>query len=281
MALRPPARTVTATACTLLAAGGLAACHDTTNPRQAGGTPAASRSSGPARHRRPKGGAKPKPPRTATPTPAADATAPASRTLPPPSPLPPVISQVPVHRKIVFITVDDGWEKDPSFVRLVRERRIPLTLFLTNSAIKDDYGYFTGLRRAGALIEDHTMTHPYLPKLSYERQKQEICGPAGIYAERYGSRPTLFRAPYGATGRDTLRAAKDCGMRAVLFWREVVTGGRIAYQVPGRLHPGDILLVHFKPNMTADFERMLHTIHAQGFTPAPIKKYLPASYFRR
>jgi peptidoglycan/xylan/chitin deacetylase (PgdA/CDA1 family) len=276
MALRPPARTVTATACTLLAAGGLAACHDARSPQQAGRTPTASRSSGPARHRRPKGGAKP-----TKPTPAANATVPASRTLPPPAPLPPVISQIPVHGKIVFITVDDGWEKDPSFVRLVRERRIPLTLFLTNSAIKADYGYFRGLKRAGALIEDHTMTHPYMPKLSYARQRHEICAPADIYAKQYGSRPTLFRAPYGATGRDTLRAAQDCGMKAVLFWREVVTGGKIAYQVPGHLHPGDILLVHFKPNMTADFERLLHTIHEQGFEPAAIKKYLPASYFRR
>jgi peptidoglycan/xylan/chitin deacetylase (PgdA/CDA1 family) len=192
-----------------------------------------------------------------------------------------VISRIPVRSKVVFITIDDGWEKDPAFVRLIGERRIPLTLFLTNAAIKDDYGYFRDLRRTGALIEDHTMTHPYLPKLSYARQKQEICAPADIYARQYRTRPTLFRAPYGATGRDTLRAARECGMKVVFFWREVVTNGRIAYQVPGGLHPGDILLVHFKPHMTTDFERMLHTIGEQGFTPAPITKYLPARYFRQ
>jgi peptidoglycan/xylan/chitin deacetylase (PgdA/CDA1 family) len=186
-----------------------------------------------------------------------------------------------VHRKIVFITVDDGWEKDPAFVRLVRDRHIPLTLFLTDEAIRSDYGYFRELRRAGALIGDHTMTHPYLPKLSFDRQEQEICGSAAIDAREYGTRPTLFRAPYGATNRDSLAAARDCGMKAVFFWREVVTHGRIAYQVPGRLHPGDILLVHFDPNMTADFERLLRTIHAQGFTPAPLRRHLPARYFRR
>lgn len=281
MAPKPPARTatITATAFTLLASGGLTACHGTTAPRATGRTPAASRSSGHTRHRRPKGTR----PTAAgkTPRPARDSTVPASLTLPPAGPLPPVISHLPVHRRIVFITVDDGWEKDPSFVRLVRERHVPLTLFLTNDAIKDDYGYFRGLRSAGALIEDHTLTHPYLPKLSYARQRREICGPLGIYTREYGKRPTLFRAPYGATDQDTLRAARDCGMKAVLFWREVVTDGRIAYQVPGRLHPGDILLVHFKPNMTADFVRMLRTIHRQGFIPAPLRKHLPASYLHR
>jgi peptidoglycan/xylan/chitin deacetylase (PgdA/CDA1 family) len=279
MALRPPARTVTATATALLAASGLTACHDTTAPRAAGRTPAASPSGGHTRHRRPKnpGHARPR----STPTPAPDATVPASITVAPPGPLPPVISHLPVHGRIVFITIDDGWEKDPSFVALVRRRHVPLTLFLTNAAIEGDYGYFRALQQAGAVIEDHTMTHPYLPKLSYERQRQEICGPAGIYAREYGRRPTLFRAPYGATDTDTLRAARDCGMKAVFFWREVVTGGRIAYQVPGRLHPGDILLVHFNPNMTADFGRLLRTIHAQGFTPAALKEHLPASYYRR
>jgi peptidoglycan/xylan/chitin deacetylase (PgdA/CDA1 family) len=278
MALRPPARSATAAACTLIAAGGLTACHDSTAPRAAGRTPAPSRSAGHTpRHRRPSGkttGKTTRPAREKSP-------APATRTLAPAGPLPPVMSRIPVRRKLVFITIDDGWEKDPAFVQLIRRRRIPVTLFLTNAAIRDDYGYFRGLQRTGALIEDHTMTHPSMPKLSYARQREEICTPADIYARQYGSRPTLFRAPYGSTGPDTLRAAQDCGMKAVFFWREVVTGGRIAYQVPGGLYPGDILLVHFKPNMTADFERMLHSIEKQGFRPAPIKKYLPARYFRQ
>jgi peptidoglycan/xylan/chitin deacetylase (PgdA/CDA1 family) len=276
MALRPPARTATAAACTLIAAGGLTACHDATGPRAAGSTPAPSRSAGPTpRHRRASAKTTPRP--TARPT---REPATATRTLAPAGPLPPVISRIPVRRKLVFITIDDGWEKDPSFVRLIRRRHVPVTLFLTNAAIRDDYGYFRALQRAGALIEDHTMTHPSMPKLSYARQREEICTPADIYARQYGARPTLFRAPYGSTGPDTLRAAQDCGMKAVFFWREVVTGGRIAYQVPGGLHPGDIMLVHFKPNMTADFERMLGAIEKQGFHPAPIRRYLPARYFR-
>jgi peptidoglycan/xylan/chitin deacetylase (PgdA/CDA1 family) len=277
-----PARTATAAACALLTAGGLAACHDhpAAHQRAAGGasTPSQSSSSLTVRPRRPSPTATKSPSATPSPSPSHSRSPRRSRER---ESLPPVISHIPVQGKLVFITIDDGWEKDPSFVRLVGERRVPLTLFLTNRAIDGDYGYFRGLQREGALIEDHTMTHPYMPKLPYARQKEEICAPAAIYARQYGTRPTLFRAPYGATGRDTLRAARACGMKAVFFWREVVTGGRIAYQVPGRLHPGDILLVHFDPNMTANFEKLLRTIHQQGFRPAAIKKYLPAGYFRQ
>ncbi len=270
MALRPPARTVTAAACTLIAAGGLSACHHRAAPPRAAGRPSASSTPGRKRHR-PAGHPAPTKAARTTPPPAAHHTS--------EPPLPPVISHIPVKDKLVFITVDDGWEKDPSFVKLVRERRIPLTLFLTNDAIKKDYGYFRGLQGAGALIEDHTMTHAYLPKLSFARQKHEICDPADIYAREYGKRPTLFRAPYGATRRTTLRAARDCGMKAVFFWREVVTNGKIDYQLPGKLHRGDILLVHFNPHMTRDFKKLLSTVKKQGFTPAAVRAHLPAADF--
>jgi peptidoglycan/xylan/chitin deacetylase (PgdA/CDA1 family) len=276
-----PARTATAAACALLATGGLAACHDHSAAHQhaaaGASTPTTTQSSTP--RPRPPSPTVTKPAGT-TPSPSPSHSRPRRRAHERES-LPPVISHIPVHGKLVFITIDDGWEKDPDFVKLIQKRRIPVTLFLENLAIRKNYGYFRELQQAGALIEDHTMTHPYMPGLSYARQKKQICQAAEIYTREFGSRPTLFRAPYGATRRDTLRAARDCGMRAVFFWREVVSNGRIAYQVPGRLHPGDILLVHFNPNMTADFEHMLHTIEKQGFTPAAFKDHLPASYFQQ
>lgn len=193
--------------------------------------------------------------------------------------MPPIISSIPTKDKVVFITIDDGWEKDADFVQLISRQRIPITTFLMNDAIKNNYGYYRQLQQAGALIEDHTMTHPYLPGLSYDRQKQQICHAADVLAQQYGTRPTLLRAPYGATNHATLQAAKDCGMHALFFWREVVTNGRIAYQTRGGLHPGDILLVHFTPHMTVNVAKLLASITAQGYRPAAFKDYLPASYF--
>jgi peptidoglycan/xylan/chitin deacetylase (PgdA/CDA1 family) len=287
MALRPQLRTLTAAAVAVLTAGGVAACH-TGSPHERTAAPVASRGPG--------GGAPSGTPTTGPPTSASGS--PSTTSSPSPTPsgsapsgtpsglprsrngLPPVISNIPVQDKVVFITIDDGWEKDPDFVRLIRDRQIPVTLFLANMAIKKNYGYFRELQQAGALIEDHTMTHPYMPRLSYARQKQEICDAATIYTTQYGARPTLFRAPYGSTDHDTLRAARDCGMKAIFFWREVVSNGQIAYQRAGRLHPGDILLVHFNPNMTADFKKMLRTIQKQGFRPAAMRDHLPAEFFQ-
>jgi peptidoglycan/xylan/chitin deacetylase (PgdA/CDA1 family) len=194
--------------------------------------------------------------------------------------LPEVLSQIKTTDKVVFITVDDGWQKDPGFVKLIRDRKIPITVFLMNDAAKENYGYFRQLQQAGALIEDHTLIHPVMTRLSYAQQKYQICHSADLYAQQYGVRPTLFRAPYGLSNNTTRRAAKACGMRALFFWKETARG-TILYQVPGGLHPGDVILVHFLPHMTRNFLAMLKRIEKQGFTPAAFKDYLPAGYFQQ
>jgi peptidoglycan/xylan/chitin deacetylase (PgdA/CDA1 family) len=192
-----------------------------------------------------------------------------------------VISKIPTKDKVVFITIDDGWQKDRDFVQLVKDRKIPITVFLLNDAAKADHGYFRRLQQAGALIEDHTMTHPLMTRLSYAQQRYQICETADIYTKQYGKRPTLFRAPYGASNTTTRRAARACGMKAILFWRATSEHGNLAYQVPGGLHPGDIILVHFKPHMARDFRTLLHRIKKQGYRPAALNTYLPAGYFQR
>lgn len=277
MPFRQPIRTVTAATAAVLAASGLAACgRSTAHARPAGNAPAATTPQQP-----PPSSADPSP-TTSSPAPSPTTTAPSPSTSPTKrGALPPYFGRVPgVKDKVVFITIDDGWQQDAGFVKLIEERRTPITLFLTNSAIKKNYGYFKRLQDAGALIENHTMTHPYLPGLSYAQQKKQICDTSDIYAKQYGSRPTLMRPPYGSTNKNTMKAARACGIKAMLFWREVVQNGQIQYQLPGRLHRGDILLVHFNPGMAHDFKTLLSKIKAQGFTPAPLKEHLPAEYLQ-
>jgi len=217
-------------------------------------------------------------PTTARPTPTTKASpttsAPVSATG-----LPPVLSKVPTSKKVVFITIDDGWEQDQDFVDFLGDNHIPITVFLLNDAGKKNYGYFRRLQQLGNPIEDHSMTHPLMTRLSYATQKWQICQTADIYAKQFGTRPTLFRAPYGAANLNTRKAAKACGMKAIFFWRETSEHGDIAYQTAGGLQPGDIILVHFEPHMTRDFRQLLRRIYKQGFQPAALHDYLPSADF--
>lgn len=210
--------------------------------------------------------------------------------------LPPVISSIPTKRNVVFLTIDDGWEQDPGFVRQVRDQRIPITVFAMRDAVEaagapdpaggvgkyvgaGKWGYFRELRDAGTPIENHTLTHPDLRRLGFDGQKREICGSSKAIAKETGARPTLFRPPFGSYNTDTLRAAKACGLDQVLLWTATVQpGGKIAYQVADKkLRPGDILLMHFRPNLAADFRRLVKKIKRRGFELGNLRAYLDAA----
>ncbi|MFD7692326.1 polysaccharide deacetylase family protein [Streptomyces sp. NPDC059805] len=195
--------------------------------------------------------------------------------------LPPVFTTVPTDRKVVFLTIDDGAEKDPAFLRMMSDLKVPYSAFLSDYVIKDDYGYFRRLRRAGAVLNNHTLHHRYLPALSYRRQQYEICGMQDVMKERFGERPALFRPPFGNYNRDTLRAARSCGVRYVPLWNEEVFVDRWDYREEDRrIRPGDIVLSHFrgrdewKGTMPDMIRRFLDKVTAEGFAVARLEDYL-------
>ncbi|MFM9369373.1 polysaccharide deacetylase family protein [Streptomyces sp. Da 82-17] len=195
--------------------------------------------------------------------------------------LPPVVDRVPTKDKVVFLTFDDAVERDPRFVRMVRELKLPVSVFLTDRVLGPGYAHFGELRAVGATVQNHTLDHPYLPGLSYEGQRWEICGQQDKLKQRFGIRPRLFRPPYGEYDDDTLRAAADCGIAAVVRWRTTLRlDGHPDADGP-ELAPGDIVLAqHPGPadpdgaSLTEATARLLRTIQAQGYTVARLEDYL-------
>jgi peptidoglycan/xylan/chitin deacetylase (PgdA/CDA1 family) len=195
--------------------------------------------------------------------------------------LPPVFTTIPTRDKVVFLTIDDGAEKDPAFLRMMSDLKIPYTAFLSDYLVKDDYGYFRKMQDTGVVLNNHTLNHRYMPNLSYERQKSEICGMQDVIGKRYGKRPVLFRPPFGNYNEDTLRAARACGIKAAPLWNEEVFVDRWDYREPDRdLHPGDIVLSHFrgkehwKGTMPDMVRRFLKLVTDKGYAVARLEDYL-------
>ncbi|WP_328943046.1 polysaccharide deacetylase family protein [Streptomyces sp. NBC_00250] len=194
----------------------------------------------------------------------------------------PVISDIPTTEKIVFITIDDGAEKDPEFVTMMKDLKVPVTMFLTDSAIRADYGYFAPLVAQGHGLANHTLTHPNLRTLPKDAQRREICGQQTKLAKRYGTAPRLFRPPYGNWNEATRAAAGECDVDAIVLWRESMQIKNMQYQRGDRkLHPGDIILAHFRGpselkgrTMTEMTATMLRRIQEQGFTVARLEDYV-------
>ncbi|MFV6027219.1 polysaccharide deacetylase family protein [Streptomyces sp. NPDC056264] len=198
--------------------------------------------------------------------------------------LPPVFTTVPTKQKIVFLTIDDGSEKDPELLRMMQELKIPYSAFLSDYVVKDDYAYFARMQKSqesGVSLHNHTLNHRYLPGLSYKQQKREICGMQDVIEKRFGTRPPLFRPPYGNYNEDTLRAAATCGVKAVPLWAAEAFPDHMEWREWDRdLHPGDIVLTHFrgkedwKGSMADMVRRVMNVITAKGYAVAKLEDYV-------
>jgi peptidoglycan/xylan/chitin deacetylase (PgdA/CDA1 family) len=188
----------------------------------------------------------------------------------------PFLSRIPTTQRVAFLTIDDGYTKTAAAPQLIAAAHIPVTLFLTADAVSENPDYFRPMPAGGAVIEAHTITHTELRGKSYAFQRREICGSADRLAHWYGRRPVLFRPPFGTKDANTLRAARDCGIKATFMWRETVDKGKVRYQEGHSIQPGDIILMHFRPAFVADFQAALKAIHRAGLTPARLEDYIPA-----
>ncbi|MFD9794800.1 polysaccharide deacetylase family protein [Streptomyces sp. NPDC059070] len=195
--------------------------------------------------------------------------------------LPPVFTTVPTKDRIVFLTIDDGAEKDPELLTMMKELRIPYSAFLSDYLVRTDYPYFKRMQGLGVTLNNHTLNHRYLPALSYAEQKHEICDQQDKIAKWAGQRPRLFRPPYGNYNEDSLRAARSCGIKAVPLWAAEAFPDHMEWREWDRdLHPGDIVLTHFrgredwKGTMPDMIRQVMKVITDKGYAVARLEDYV-------
>jgi peptidoglycan/xylan/chitin deacetylase (PgdA/CDA1 family) len=194
-------------------------------------------------------------------------------TAPPVPSIAPVVSRVDTTEKVIFLGIDDGLARDPAVLDYLQANRIPFTAFLVQGPLQADPAYWQRARSIGGVVEAHTLTHPNLTKVSGDQMRNEICGSADAIQAATGRRPTLFRPPYGAYN-DTVRAvAAQCGFYAVVLWKGSTNDGRVDFQ-ENEIKPGDILLMHWRPDLLDNLKQVVAVTQAQGYKIGSLENYL-------
>jgi len=184
--------------------------------------------------------------------------------------LAPVIYKVSTSQNLVFLGIDDGAFKDQSVVDLMQQNHIKASLFLSKAFIASNPAFFKQLVAQGSYVENHTLSHDVnmVKTQDYTQQKAEICGMSDYVESNFGRRPVFFRPPGGAYSDTMLKAAADCGMKAVVTWIAKANGGSMQYQVGNKLRAGDIVLMHFRPEFKQDLQAFIDACNAAGLHTA-------------
>jgi peptidoglycan/xylan/chitin deacetylase (PgdA/CDA1 family) len=190
--------------------------------------------------------------------------------------LAPVITRIQTQHPVVFLTIDDGITKTPQMPALMAEADLPATLFLTRNFIQDNPGFFKHFQAQGSLIENHTVSHNInmATQMSYAQQLAEITAMQDYAVQQFGRRPALFRPPGGAYSNTMRRAAADTGIKAIITWEAKANAGRMDYQIGNTLRPGDIVLMHFRPEFAADLAAFRQAQVAAGLEVVLLEEFL-------
>ena len=177
--------------------------------------------------------------------------------------------------RAIYITIDDGWTPSDEVLDLMHQTYLPITAFLIAEAAEEHLSYWNAFVAAGGMIGDHTVSHPYLTKLTLSRATAQW-GQARTSLGRWlGQTPVMGRPPYGAFDRKVEVAAARAGLTALAGWSATMSGDRIETWNGKPLSPGEIVILHWVPGVGHQLTVLLAAIRALHLNPTPLT---PASF---
>ncbi|MDT0573620.1 polysaccharide deacetylase family protein [Streptomyces sp. DSM 3412] len=171
--------------------------------------------------------------------------------------------------KCVALTFDDGPVKDTQrLLGLLNDRNVRATFYAVGTNVQKNPATVRAASQAGHQIGNHSWDHANLTKLSAAKVKSQLSRTDTVIKQATGTKPTTFRAPYGAhnatvrsaAGRPLVHWSVD-----TLDWKYRDTARLIKY-VNAETRPGDIVLMHDIHRTTVDaVPGIIKALKARGF----------------
>jgi peptidoglycan/xylan/chitin deacetylase (PgdA/CDA1 family) len=172
--------------------------------------------------------------------------------------------------RAIYITIDDGWTPSNEVLALMHQTYLPITAFLIAEAADEDLSYWKDFVAAGGMIGDHTVSHPYLTKLTLAKATSQWGQARTALGRWLGQTPVIGRPPYGAFDHKVEVAAARGGLTALAGWSATMSGNRIQTWDGKPLSPGEIVILHWVPGLGHQLTVLLAAIRALHLNPTPL-----------
>lgn len=125
----------------------------------------------------------------------------------------------PLPENPVMLTFDDGYADNyTNVLPIVRRLKLHAVLFMITGKA-DTGGYYLNwqqlreMSEAGFEINSHTVTHPRLPNLTMDKQKQELVASRAAIKNKLNLTANYFCYPYGRYNAQTIKLLQATGYR--------------------------------------------------------------------
>jgi peptidoglycan-N-acetylglucosamine deacetylase len=152
----------------------------------------------------------------------------------------------------VALTFDDGPdpESTPEFARVLAERGVRATFFMLGCMVAKAPGLAAEIAAAGHEVGVHGFDHRYLTVRGPRATRDDLTRATDLIAEVTGTRPTLFRPPYGVLTGPALLTARELGLTPVLWgswgreWAPGASPASVLQTLVSGLDGGVTVLLH-------------------------------------
>ena len=172
--------------------------------------------------------------------------------------------------RAIYITIDDGWTPSDEVLTLMHRNYLPITAFLIAKAAAEHLSYWKDFVAAGGIIGDHTVSHPYLTKLTLAKATAQWAQARASLGRMLGQTPVMGRPPYGAFNHTVEVAAARADLTSLAGWSATMSGNRIETWDGKQLSPGEIVILHWVPGLGHQLTVLLAKIRALHLNPTPL-----------
>lgn len=153
--------------------------------------------------------------------------------------------------KRLALTFDDG-PNDPHTLYLLEvlaKHNVKATFFVIGQYVKQHPEIVRTIAGAGHAIGNHTYSHPNLIFCSAYDTRRELSECEAAIQDAIGSRPQLFRPPFGGRRPANLRAIRGAGYEPIMWsvsgydW-SATSARQIVDKVARQVRGGDVILLH-------------------------------------
>ena len=163
---------------------------------------------------------------------------------------------------------------------LLDEYDVKATFFLVGIWVDKYPELVKEIAARGHEIGNHSDSHPYMTKISESKMRQELKGMSDKVEALIGSRPTLFRPPYGDYNNAVVSVSRDEGYEVVqwsvdsLDWKNRGVADLVK-RATTNVQQGDIILFHNDSEYIVQaLPEILAYYKSQGFRMIPAGEIL-------
>ena len=183
---------------------------------------------------------------------------------------------------VIAISFDAAWggDKTMKILDILDEYQVKTTFFMVDIWVEKYPELVKEIFARGHDLGHHSPTHPQMSKLSREKILKELETMSAHVEALTGTRPTLFRPPYGDYNNDVVLTAREAGYQVIqwsvdsLDWKNRGVQDLID-RATRNVKSGDIVLFHNDSKYILDaLPAILQSYREQGFTVVPISQIL-------